>query len=109
MRRTGGGGLSRTGSAMDINLPRLGGGTSGLMGSPRITATSLLDVNSPVKGGMGGGDPDKPRFDQVFLLVMEQLQPVTLSEQKFCTAFFQFPRLEAVLFVANSVAAEVWF
>ena len=46
---------------MDINLPRLGGGTPGIMGSPRIAATSLLDVSSPIKGGMGGADPDKPR------------------------------------------------
>ena len=34
------------------------------------------------------------RFDQVFMLVLEQLQPLCVSEEKFCTTFFHFPRAE---------------
>ena len=35
-----------------------------------------------------------PRFDQVFMVVLEQLQPLCVSEEKFCTTFFHFPRAE---------------
>ncbi len=34
------------------------------------------------------------RFDQVFLLVLDQVQPLCQSEQKFCNSFFHFPRDE---------------
>ena len=33
-----------------------------------------------------------PRFDQAFSLMLEQLQPVCVSEQKFCTCFFHFKK-----------------
>ena len=34
------------------------------------------------------------RFDQVFLLMLDQVQPLCQSEQKFCNSFFHFPRDE---------------
>ena len=34
------------------------------------------------------------RMDQVFLLIMEQMHPVCVSEQRFCTSFFHFPKTD---------------
>ena len=36
------------------------------------------------------------RFDKMFPLVLEQIQPVCVAEQKFLNSFFHFERLESV-------------
>ena len=37
------------------------------------------------------------RFDKIFPLVLEQIQPVCVAEQKFLNSFFHFERIEPVL------------
>ncbi len=36
------------------------------------------------------------RFDRIFPLVLEQIQPVCVAEQKFLNSFFHFERTESV-------------
>ena len=46
------------------------------------------------------------RFDQVFDTVLEQLQPVCVSEQKFLTSFFHFAK-QTASFVEDDDVNEV--
>ncbi len=36
------------------------------------------------------------RFEQGFQALLEQLQPVAMAEQKFCTCFFHFAKADFV-------------
>uniref|UniRef100_A0A1X7VCF4 Exocyst complex component Sec3 PIP2-binding N-terminal domain-containing protein n=1 Tax=Amphimedon queenslandica TaxID=400682 RepID=A0A1X7VCF4_AMPQE len=75
--------LSHRGSNLSLNSPSIRG-----------MSASLLDFSMTSQTSLATPDPSKPRFDQVFMLVLEQLQPLCVSEEKFCTTFFHFPRQE---------------
>lgn len=47
------------------------------------------------------------RFDKVFPLVLEQIQPVCVAEQKFLNAFFHFEKSENLVVVTDASSATV--
>ncbi|XP_046397854.1 exocyst complex component 1 isoform X2 [Ischnura elegans] len=57
-----------------------------LLGSDRETWTA--DGSSSAHGAAGGGVTDCRRFDEVLERALAALEPVCLSEQKFCVRFF---------------------
>ncbi|XP_071451140.1 exocyst complex component 1 isoform X2 [Hetaerina americana] len=61
-----------------------GGGP--LLGSDRETWAG--DGSSAAHGSSGGGVTDRRRFDEVLDRALAALEPVCLSEQKFCVRFF---------------------
>jgi hypothetical protein len=73
--------LSFRGSTQSFNSPHLRG-----------ISTSLMDFNASMKMGGGAAEPDKPKFDQIFMLVLDQLYKPCNSEQKFCLTFFHIPK-----------------
>eukprot|EP00731_Ephydatia_muelleri_P010913 Em0005g1499a len=84
------------GSNMDIQMSmaslRQHGGSMMLSGS-RVSGLSgsMADFGST---GTGPTDSNKPKFDVAFNLMLTHIEPVCLAEQKFCNAFFHFPRSE---------------
>ena len=91
IKKSGLAGVKLTGSLMSLS-PSRGGGGGGI-------SQSMADVFSSaggggVGGGAGEGGVGRPKFDQAFSVVLEQLQPVCVSEQKFLTAFFHFAKPE---------------
>ncbi|XP_064407161.1 exocyst complex component 1-like [Halichondria panicea] len=86
--------LGRTGSNMDMLRP-ISGSMMMLSHARDKGGINQSFADFGATAGLSPDHPNKPRFDQVFDTVLEQLQPVCVSEQKFLTSFFHFAKRTA--------------
>jgi hypothetical protein len=88
--------LPKMTSNADLLRGSLGGSLLSLSPARDKGAFSQSVVDISASPTAAGTDSSKPRFDQLFSSVLEQLQPVCVAEQKFLTSFFHFQKPEVV-------------